>query len=217
VQVSELVERSGVSLASVKFYLREGMLAPGRAVHARRAEYDEDHLERLLVIKALTAVAGLPLARTKRILQVLDHPEGTLTEMLAEAITATADDQDDISVAEADLVVAYPRAIRATSALGPAFTPRMPALAQLERALTAAEDAGLAPPDEKIALYARHVQAIAEGELRDLPSGDPTAAVKFAVLGTTLYEPVLASLRRLAHQNIVSAHPVAHESDGTSE
>ncbi|SMH36224.1 DNA-binding transcriptional regulator, MerR family [Rathayibacter oskolensis] len=203
-QISELVSRSGVTLASVKFYLREGMLSPGEAVHARRAEYGDAHLERLLVIKALTTVAGLPLARTKRILQVLDHPDGALTELLAEAIGATADDRDDVIVAEEDLAEEYPRAFRATAMLGPVFRPRMPAVAQLDRALEAAEEAGLAAVEERARSYGPSIQAIAEAELADLPADDPAAAVQYAVLGTTLYEPVLAALRRLAHQNIVS-------------
>lgn len=204
-QISELVRRSGVTLASVKFYIREGMLAPGEAVNARRAEYGEQHLERLLVIKALTDVAGLPLARTKRILRVLDQPDRSLAEMLAEAITAAADDQDDVPRAEEDLAAAYPRASRAIATLGPAFRPRMPALAQLDRALEAAEASGFPTAEEGVGLYGPHVQAIAEAELAGLPTDDPASAVRYAVLGTTLVEPVLAALRRLAHQNLAAA------------
>jgi len=37
-RISELVERTGVPLATVKFYLRQGMLPPGEAVSATRAE-----------------------------------------------------------------------------------------------------------------------------------------------------------------------------------
>lgn len=81
----------------------------------------------------------------------------------------------------------------------------MPALAQLDRALRAAEESGLGSPEERARSYGPHVQAIAEAELADLPTGDPVSAVKYSVLGTTLFEPVLAAMRRLAHQNIVSA------------
>lgn len=43
-RLAELSERSGVSTATIKYYLREGLLAPGRQINATTAEYDEEHL-----------------------------------------------------------------------------------------------------------------------------------------------------------------------------
>ena len=42
-RLAELSERSGVSTATIKYYLREGLLQPGRRVTATQAEYDEEH------------------------------------------------------------------------------------------------------------------------------------------------------------------------------
>jgi hypothetical protein len=81
----------------------------------------------------------------------------------------------------------------------------MPALAQLEYALIAVEEAGMSATAERLQTYGPHIWAIAEAELAELPADDPTAAVERAVLGTTLYEPVIAALRRLAHQNITAS------------
>ncbi len=46
-QVSQLSTASGVSVATIKYYLREGLLHPGPKLTERLAEYDESHLRRL--------------------------------------------------------------------------------------------------------------------------------------------------------------------------
>ena len=53
-RLAELSERSGISTATVKYYLREGLLPPGRRISATQAEYEESHLRRLGLIRALT-------------------------------------------------------------------------------------------------------------------------------------------------------------------
>jgi DNA-binding transcriptional MerR regulator len=59
--MAELAARSGLSVATIKFYLREGLLPPGEATGATRSRYDESHVRRLRLIRALTEVAGLRL------------------------------------------------------------------------------------------------------------------------------------------------------------
>src|SRR6478672_3001621 len=54
--VSELAERADVPLATVKYYLREGLLPPGENVGPRGADYGEAHLRRLRVLRALRDV-----------------------------------------------------------------------------------------------------------------------------------------------------------------
>lgn len=43
-RLSELSKQSGVTTATIKYYLREGLLPPGERVTATQAEYDESHL-----------------------------------------------------------------------------------------------------------------------------------------------------------------------------
>ncbi|MFI8354714.1 MerR family transcriptional regulator [Streptomyces cyaneofuscatus] len=54
-RLAELSERSGVPTATVKYYLREGLLPAGRRVSATQAEYDEGHLRRLRLVRAQVA------------------------------------------------------------------------------------------------------------------------------------------------------------------
>jgi DNA-binding transcriptional MerR regulator len=204
-QISELVTRSGVPLATVKFYIREGMLPPGEATGARRAEYTESHLERLTLIRSLVVVAGLPLGRARRILEIVDEPDDDVTEALGKAVDALVDG-DAPSDDPSDVEEIYPLASAAMAALGPEFrrpTRHLTAFAQLDDALRAAQEVGMPIGRERLQLYARHIAAIARSEVGDLPMS-PGEAVRVAVLGTTLYEPVLAALRRLAHQNLTT-------------
>ena len=71
-QLSELSERSGVTSASIKYYLREGLLPPGEAVHATRAEYSARHLERLELIQALRQIVGLNIGQIRGLVNMAD-------------------------------------------------------------------------------------------------------------------------------------------------
>ena len=71
-QLHELSQRSGVSPASIKYYLREGLLPRGEAVHATRAEYSGKHLERLELIQALRQIVALNIAQIRGLLGMAD-------------------------------------------------------------------------------------------------------------------------------------------------
>lgn len=192
-RVSELVVRSGVPLATIKYYLREGLLMPGTPTSATQARYGEEHLRRLALIKAL-AGAGLPIPRIRRVLALVDEPENSLLDDLGAAIAQLPPYLDD-----AERSGDYPRARAALERLGMAYEPRYVAVAQLERALEAAEAAGLPMSDDHLDNYGRHIGAIAEFDISLMPEGDAEQALRYAVLGTAVYEPVITALRRIAH------------------
>ena len=193
-RVSELVEQSGVPLASVKYYLREGLLMPGTATSATQAEYGDEHVRRLRLIKALTEVVGLPVAKAREVLGLIDEPDD-LFDTLGQAVAALPPYVDERPH--------YPRARAALETLGQVYDPRFAATGQLERALEAAEAAGLPMDDRRLRGYGRHIMGIAETDLAAMPV-DAASAIEYAVLGTALYEPVLIALRRLAHQDIAA-------------
>lgn len=196
-RISEIVERSGVPLATLKYYLREGLLPPGESTGATSARYGEDHLRRLALIRALTDVAGLSVAKTKVVLGLIDSPPADLYMTLGQAVGALPPYIDDVED--------HPRARTAIETLGWIYDPSYPAVAQLERALAAAESVGMPMSDERLVGYGEHVRAIAQIDVAQVPSGDAKAAIQYAVLGTALYEPILAALRRLAHQDVSSS------------
>jgi DNA-binding transcriptional MerR regulator len=72
VRIAELSQRSGVSTATIKYYLREGLLSPGVHTHPNQVDYDDDHVVRLRLIRALIDVGGLSISATGELLRVLD-------------------------------------------------------------------------------------------------------------------------------------------------
>ena len=193
-RVSELADRTGISRATIKYYLREGLLMPGEATGATQADYGEEHVRRLRLIKALTDVVGLPVARAREVLRLMDSPDD-LFDTLGAAVAALPPYVD----ARPD----YPRARAALEKLGQVYDPRFAATAQFERALEAAEAAGMPMDDRRLAAYGRHVMGIAETDLDAMPD-EPAAAIEYAVLGTAIHDPVLAAMRRLAHQDLAA-------------
>jgi DNA-binding transcriptional MerR regulator len=85
--VSELAERADVPLATVKYYLREGLLPPGETLGPRRAEYGESHLRRLRVLRLLREVGGVPVTSLRQVVEALDD-EGLAVH---DAMTLVAD------------------------------------------------------------------------------------------------------------------------------
>lgn len=197
-RISELVRRTGIPLATIKYYLREGLLMPGHATSATQAEYGEEHIRRLGLIRALIEVAGLPVQKAGVVIGLIEHPDGGLFETLGRAIGAlppyveVPDDAD------------FPRARAALEKLGQVYDPRFTAVAQLERALEAVEAAGVPMDDERLTVYGRHLHELAEFDVARVPRSSPDDAIAYSVLGTALYEPVIAALRRLAHQDLAS-------------
>lgn len=196
-RISSLAERSGVPLATIKYYLREGLLPPGESTSATQAQYDEHHLHRLALIRALTDVVGLSVARARTVLELVDSSPEDLHATLGRAVAALppyVEDQGED----------HPRARTAIETLGWVYDPCYPAVAQLERALAAAESVGMPIDEERLLGYGAHVRAIAQLDIAHVPVRDAGAAVEYAVLGTAIFEPVLAALRRLAHQDVSS-------------
>ena len=58
-RISALAAEAGLPVATVKFYLREGLLHPGTATSATQAAYDAGHLQRLRLVRALLGPVGL--------------------------------------------------------------------------------------------------------------------------------------------------------------
>jgi len=89
--VSELADRADVPVATVKYYLREGLLPPGATIAPRRAEYDESHVRRLRILRLLREIGGVPVSSLRRVMDALDDEELPIHDVLtltADVITA---------------------------------------------------------------------------------------------------------------------------------
>ena len=90
-KMSQLCEASGVSVPSIKFYLREGLLPAGERTSATQAEYGPEHVERLRLIRALIDIGGLSVATAQRVLEAIDSPDLPLSYVFGVAQYAISD------------------------------------------------------------------------------------------------------------------------------
>lgn len=204
--MAELSRRSGIPVATIKYYLREGLLPPGERTAPNQARYDERHLERLDLIRALREGAGLGIATLARVFRAMEeHRRDRRPEYLMIAIGALS--EPGAPDAEEGEVLARARADvdRLLGDLGWDADHDAPGREDLARALAAVHRfmPGLIGDVGELRAHAEAMRAVAEAEIPDdySPDADPEAALRFAVLGTVLFEPVLLALRKLAHSD----------------
>ncbi|GAA1564685.1 MerR family transcriptional regulator [Kribbella sancticallisti] len=197
--IAELSRRTDVPVATIKYYLREGLLPPGEAVGATRSRYDEAHVRRLRLIRALVESGGLSLARVRGVLAEVDEESRELHEVLGAAHGALIPD-DLVATPESRLRVDDLVADRSWLVYSESRDRLL-----LAAALDALEKVGYHLDDELLETYASAATEIADAEVSHLPTDDRQRTVEATVLLTALGGPVLLALRRLAQQN-ASAH-----------
>src|SRR5688572_27425951 len=129
-RISELSARTGVPVATIKYYLRERLLPAGERTSATQAQYDEMHERRLQLVRALVEVAGLSIERVRRVLAVVDEPPSSMAALLHHAT-------------DPDSVGSAPHASAFLATLGWDVPEGLGALEELERGLAGLEAAGL--------------------------------------------------------------------------
>ncbi len=192
-RMSELSERSGVSVATLKYYLREALLPAGQALSATRAEYSEDHLARVRLIRAMVDGAGMSIAAVRRVVAALDDPPSSRHELLGIAQHALPAPYGDHKVS--------PEVLALLDDLGWHVSPGAPALRSLSGAIETARSAGVPLGRDALTGYARATEGIAAVDVAAVPADDASAALTRVVIGTVLVDPVLAALRRLAQEH----------------
>jgi len=198
VWMSELSQRSGVPVATVKYYLREGLLPAGEAVGATRARYDEGHVQRLRLIRALVEVAGLRL----------DQVAAVIDAMARESQPSAAIGAAHHRLSPAPATTPSARSLDRLRALvarrGWLVDDDSPHLVAVAAALDAMDAAGQPLADRSLTAYAAAAGDVARVDVESLaadPSATGEGAATYAVLGTLLTEPVLLGLRRMAHEH----------------
>lgn len=192
-RISQLSGESGVPVATIKFYLREHLLHDGLLTSATQARYDETHLARLRLIKALMGPGGLTVAATRRVLQAIESPPVSTHDLLGAAHEAVT----DVVETPVDLTRAHALMERWGWSIEEKDCHTHETLA---RSLEALDAADFPLPDEALDAYAQAMAAVAEGEVESVPTDSAAAAVRYVVLGTVLVEPLLLTLRRMAQQ-----------------
>ena len=192
-RISELSRTTGVPVATIKYYLREGLLHEGVRTAATQAQYDVSHEARLGLIRALVGPGGCSIATVRRILQAIDDPPPSVHDLLGVAMAGSGPPPERHP--------GHERVHQLMREWGWRIEDKdcrtHDALAE---ALSALDAAGFVLPDGGLEMYKDHMEQVAAYELATVPTGSAAETVRYVVLGTVLPEPLMLALRRMAQQ-----------------
>ncbi len=201
-RMSELSRVSGVPIPSVKYYLREGLLPAGHRTSANQADYGEEHVGRLRLIRALLDVGGLSVATAREVLAAVDDRELPLAAVFGTAQRSVsradlysvpspgpAEERIDALVAERDWHVSpdNPGRIGAAGVVDAFLRINRPELVGL------------------LDRYAEAAEIVAHADLAAVAGQrDVAGMAETVVAGTVLGDAMFAALRRMAQEHVTS-------------
>ena len=195
-RLAELCAETRVPPATVKYYLREGLLPPGERRSATRAEYGPAHVERLRLIRALVESGGVGIEGVRRIVSAIEQPPPSRHDFLGEAQQAIDGPPPPVAPSAG--------ALEAIERLGwPECEPGR--LAHLQAAMDTAALAGFPVTVERLVAYGQALEQVARFDLEALAadprSATPEGALTHVAVGTVVTDAVLVALRRLAQEH----------------
>ncbi|MFF9852040.1 MerR family transcriptional regulator [Streptomyces litmocidini] len=199
-RIGELSRRTGVSVPTIKFYVREGLLPAGELTSPNQASYGETHVQRLRLIRALLDVGGLSVAAIRDVVTAVDDP-GRPVHMVLGAATGPLvpryGREPDGGIEEARKTVAG-----LIEARGWHADTSGPASDALATALVALDELGHGRFVEVLDAYADAAEGVARADLDYVAHHVAREElVESAVVGTVLGDAIFAALRRLAHMD----------------
>ncbi len=200
-RISDLSTQSGIPVPTIKYYLREGLLPAGARTGPNQADYGEEHVHRLRLIRTLAGVGGLPLATIHDVLSALADPSLSVHAVLGVAHRGLGprltDGENLQELDEARIDVD-----RYLADLGWRVGAEAPARRELAAALAALRTLGWRVDARVFDRYARLAKRLAAWELEQTPADtDPTRVLEAVVVGTVVFESALVALRRLAQEH----------------
>lgn len=198
-RIGELSGRTGVPVPTIKYYLRENLLPAGELTSPNQAQYDERHVRRLKLVRALLEAGGLSIAAAQELVAAIDAPDVSLPDTLGVAQRAVSPPPSPCE---------GPRRRQAEQEAddwvrlrGWQVDPGSPAVCSLARLLLTLHELGQEDLLGLLDEYAAAAERLAAVELALLGRKPEGARVEGAVLGTVLGDALLATLRRLAQEN----------------
>ena len=202
--IQELARATGVSVASIKFYLREGLVRPGDPSRPGRAYYDETHVRRLGVIRALRDTARLPIDVIRRAVSAIDEAGADAVDAIAPAIDALEPPRPPrpdaaLRAARADVDALFEREKLVVR-------PEAGSRETIARTLASLRRIGAPITMEAVTLWLDAMRPIAREEIESESSkrlllADKEGALEIAILGTAMFEPILLAIRRALHEH----------------
>jgi DNA-binding transcriptional MerR regulator len=201
VRIAELSTRSGTSIPSIKYYLREGLLPAGTPTGRNQADYADAHVRRLRLIRALIDVGGLSIAAARDVLAAVDNtdlPDFFLLGVAHHALDRSAgrDRHDPVWTA------ARTEVFQRLRERGWLVEDDSPNLDRAADAVAAMRELGQDDLLDCLPVYIEASEHMAVTEVDTvIARGEPAGMVEGVVTGTILGEALLNAIRRLAQQD----------------
>ncbi|WP_033340175.1 MerR family transcriptional regulator [Catenuloplanes japonicus] len=200
-RVAELSRQTGVPVPTIKYYLREGLLPSGELTSPNQAAYDDRHVRRLRLVRALLEVGRLPIATIREVLRDIDgHEEWDMHSRLGRTLypltgPPEAPPSPELAAAMADTDTLIAR-------WGWQIDPDSPGRRRLAEVALTFRELNVEYLMDEIDRYAEAAAMIAAADLRGISTQRaPEDVVTSAVIGTVLGDALQAALRRLAHEH----------------
>jgi DNA-binding transcriptional MerR regulator len=188
-RLSELAAATGIPVATVKYYLREGLMPPGRNVTATRADYGAAHVRRAETIQTLRKVVGLSVAQVRAIVALIDEGADRIEIMkglqsVIQGLGAPAPGRTE----GGNRVVAVRGWPDVPTAARAALDDHLDEMARL----------GVAVPDSTLEAYSAAVDAIARIDVGSAAAEDLEGLVTSAAVGMHMNAVLVQRLLALA-------------------
>ncbi|MBF6163311.1 MerR family transcriptional regulator [Streptomyces gardneri] len=200
-RIAELSRASGVSPATIKYYVREGLLPSGVRTHRNQAEYSEAHVSRLRLIRALVDIGGVSIEAARELLAALDSGNLSARDSLGHVQYALGGRRSP--VADEQRAAAAEDVAALLDGRGWRIHDESPALGTLIDVCAALRQLGHGDVVGALDDYAGASEAIAATDLA-LVRNEPAVErmTETAIVGTILGDTLLAALRRLAQEHL---------------
>jgi DNA-binding transcriptional MerR regulator len=206
--MAELSSRSGVPAPTIRFYLREGLVEPGRLTSPNQAVYGESHVRRLRLVRALLEIGGLSVEAARAVIAAMESKSGNDFAVLGQvqyglspARRSSASESTGDALDEVDALIARQGwRVRAPN----------PARQSLAEVLTTLQAIGRTEILDAVDDYARAADELARREVDELLDIDGDEARAEAVIAAAvLGDAMLSALRRLAQESTLASRIAA--------
>ncbi|GAA3233812.1 MerR family transcriptional regulator [Dactylosporangium siamense] len=219
-RISELSRSSAVPVPTIKFYLREGLLPPGRATGRNQAQYGPAHLRRLRLIRAFTTISRLDLSTVREILGVLEDdtlPVPELYEQVARVLLGREPEPDAAAQPATGSTVDDMAAQPASGStvddlvdqLGWQVGPDAPSRERLGQALGVLRQLGGACDSDFLLAYAEAADRLAVQDLDLLPHRDAGADAERTDRAAAVVRSVMLGVAFTAMRHLAYTHHAA--------
>ena len=207
VKIAELSQRSNVPVATIKYYLRLGLLPAGEYTAKNQADYDESHVSRIRLIRSLIELGRMSIADVTNVLAAVDDDSTTIHDafgvaqdaMVPEQRRDTPEYQKAIAIAR-KFVRRHRFKIRSHAAVISMLADALVALS-FQASGTLPADVAEAYLDSMVP----HIRSQAEFEIANLPADDERSSmVEYTVVGTIGFEIAMNAIRRMALEHYSS-------------